>query len=114
VFYARNRAPGNQTTFENIAAKVGRARRKYYARKRKPIVRELPGPERIVYRDGKEPPTVVEKEVVRPVDQIVLIPRWGIRAPIHVNSLLHRSANNQGIHSDADSATNVTPLKKVS
>ena len=77
VFYARNRVPGDQTTFEKIAGKVGRARRKYYARKRKPIVRELPGPERVVYRDGKEPPTVVEKEVVRLVDQIFFDPALG-------------------------------------
>ena len=101
VFYARNRVPGDQTTFEKIAAKVGRARRKYYARKRKPIVRELPGPERVVYRDGKEPPTVVEKEVVRLVDQIFLIPRWGIKSPVHINSLLRRSDNNRDVHSES-------------
>ena len=113
VFYARNRVPGDQTTFEKIAGKVGRARRKYYARKRKPIVRELPGPERVVYRDGKEPPTVVEKEVVRLVDQIFLIPRWGIKAPVHINSLLRRGENNRDVHSEsADGATNVTPLKQ--
>ena len=75
---------------------MGRARRKYYARKHKPIVRELPRPERVVYRDGKEPPTVVEKEVVRLVDQIFLIPRWG-KSAVHINSLLGRGDNNRDV-----------------
>jgi hypothetical protein len=74
---------------------------------------EMLGPERVIYRDGKEPPTVLEKivEVVRHVDQIVLIPRWGIRAPIHVNSLIahgHRSPAEL-----AEPSSNVTPLKKA-
>ncbi|HEX5865633.1 MAG TPA: hypothetical protein VF014_15505, partial [Casimicrobiaceae bacterium] len=59
---------------------MARARRAYYARLRKPIKVEVAGPERVVYRDGKEQ-VVVEKEVVRFIDQIVLIPRWGIRVP---------------------------------
>ena len=59
-------------------------------RKRRPLKIEVPGPERVIYRDGKEPPIVVEKEVERYIDQIVLIPRWGINSPIHVNSLIRR------------------------
>jgi hypothetical protein len=90
--------------------KVARARRAYYARMRKPLKVEVPGPERIIY-EGKEPPIVVEKEVVRWVDQIVLIPRWGIRNLIHVNSLIRRSGRSSG--DPADPISNVTPLKKV-
>ena len=42
--------------------------------------REVPV-EKIIYRDGKEPPKIVEieKEVVKWIDRIVLIPRWGIK-----------------------------------
>jgi hypothetical protein len=89
VYYARSRVAG--------AAKVARARRAYYARMRKPLKVEVPvpGPERIIY-EGKEPPVVVEKEVVRWVDQIVLIPRCGIRNLILVNSLIRRSERSSG------------------
>jgi hypothetical protein len=89
VYYSGSRGLGAPTLTTGLMTKVARARRAYYARKRKPIVREVPGPERVIYRDGKEP-IVVEKEVVRWIDQIVLIPRWGIRFPIHLNSLLRR------------------------
>jgi hypothetical protein len=34
-------------------------------RKRRPLKIKVAGPERVIYRDGKEPPVVVEKEVVR-------------------------------------------------
>jgi hypothetical protein len=71
VYYAHERAPGTPL----FLAKIARARRAYYARKRKPVYRDVPGPERVIYRDGKEPPTVVEKEVVRWIDRIVLIKR---------------------------------------
>ncbi len=71
---------------------------------------EVPGPERVVYREGKEPPVVIEKdkEVIRWIDRIVLIPRWGIRAPFNVNSLV-----NQHSQGEAEIASKVTPLKKV-
>jgi hypothetical protein len=76
----------------------------------------VPGPERVVYRGGKEPPTVVEKEVTRFVDQIVLIPRWGIKAPIHVNSLLarrnERERSDPSTGESADDMSNVKPLGK--
>ena len=79
-------------------------------------MREVPGPERVVYRDGKEPPNVVEKEVVRFVDQIFLIPRWGIRAPVHVNSLLQGKSGSRKTQSKnkgaAQVAPNVRPLKR--
>jgi hypothetical protein len=95
-------------------ARVCRARRAYYARLRKRLVREVPGPERVVYRDGKEPPIVVEKEVVRFVDQIVLIPRFGIRFPIHINSLIRRSKRGTGDRATRDltETSNVMPLVK--
>jgi hypothetical protein len=118
VYYSRSRVPGTPSLLGTLTAKVARARRAYYARKRKPIVREVPGPERAIYRDGKEPPIVVEKEVVRPVDQIVLIPRWGIIFPIHINALLRRNERTLGPHpkgDDPDFISNVRPLsKKVS
>jgi hypothetical protein len=88
VYYARCRVPGPPSFLSRLIAKVARARRAYYARKRRPLKLEVLGPERVIYRDGKEPAMVVEKEVTRFIDQIVLIPRWGIKAPIHVNGLL--------------------------
>ena len=89
VYYAHERSPGAPL----FLAKIARARRAYYARKRKPVYRDMPGPERVIYRDGKEPPTIVEKEVVRWIDRIVLIPRWGVRHPIHANSLVKDDHN---------------------
>jgi hypothetical protein len=85
------RAPG---LLGELAAKVARARRDYYGRLRKPLKVEVPGPERLAYRDGKEPPVIIEKPVDRIVDrdQIVLIPRWGIKAPIHINLLVERGS----------------------
>jgi hypothetical protein len=44
--------------------------------------------EKFIYRDCKEPPTIVKEEVVKWIDRIVLIPRWGLRAPIYANSLI--------------------------
>ena len=83
VYYAQQRTPGAPM----FLGKLIQARRAYYARKRKKIYRDVPV-EKIIYRDGKEPPTVVEKQVVRWVDRIVLIPRWGVKYPIHANSLV--------------------------
>jgi hypothetical protein len=120
VYYSHSRVPGAPTVFGALMAKVARARRAYYARKRRPLKIETMGPERVVYRDGKEPPTIVEKEVIRPIDQIVLIPRWGIKYPIHINALLRRGdvRNHSGYAEAEDSAemvSNVTPLgRKVS
>src|SRR4029077_4256448 len=94
VYYAQQRTPGAPM----FLGKLIQARRAYYARKRKKIYRDVPV-EKIIYRDGKEPPTVVEKEVVRWVDRIVLIPRWGMKYPIHANSLVRDD--------------NVTQLKKA-
>jgi hypothetical protein len=74
------------------------------------------GPERIIYRDGKEPATVVEKEVTRFIDQIVLIPRWGIKAPILINALLSRlngrERSGDPTGESADGMSNVTSLGK--
>jgi hypothetical protein len=119
VYYSHSRVPGAPSLLGGLMAKVARARRAYYARKRKPLKVEVTGPERVIYRDGKEPPTVVEKEVVRPIEQIVLIPRWGIKFPMHINALLGRDGRNRDDHSQgadsADVTSNVTQLsRKVS
>jgi hypothetical protein len=117
VYYARNRAPGSVSLFGNVVAKIAHARRAYYARKRRPLKIEVPGPERVIYRDGKEPPVVVEKEVVRWIDRIVLIPRWGIRMPFHVNSIIGKGdqSSRPVPHDGADDAavSNVMPIKKA-
>jgi hypothetical protein len=117
VYYARSRVPGTPSTVDRLIEKVTRARRSYYARKRKPLKIAVPGPERVIYRDGKEVPVVIEKEVIRHVDQIVLIPRWGIRFPLHINSLIRRNEGRPDAESQtgyADEATsNVTLLKKA-
>jgi hypothetical protein len=47
------------------ASSIPSAERAYYARKRRPLKIKVAGPERVIYRDGKEPPVVVAKEVVR-------------------------------------------------
>jgi hypothetical protein len=114
VYYASTRAPGAPSAFGILMTKVFRARRAYYARSRRRVVREVPGPERVVYRDGKEPPIVVEKEVVRPIDQIVLIPRFGIRFSIHINSFLRRGNRNttDRLTRDSTEPSNVMPLVK--
>jgi hypothetical protein len=88
VYYAQERVPGEPL----FLAKIARARRAYYARKRRPIFRDVPV-EKIIYRDGKEPPTILEKEVVKWIDRIVLIPRWGLRAPVYANSLVRDEPN---------------------
>jgi hypothetical protein len=114
VYYARSRIPGAPSALGRLIAKLINARRAYFARKRRPLKVEVPGPERVEYRDGKEPPIVIEKEVVRWIDRIVLIPRWGIRTPTYINALIERGV---GLHSKAhdavDTASNVMQLKKV-
>jgi hypothetical protein len=120
VYYSHSRVPGAPSAFGSLMGKVARARRAYYARKRKPLKIEVKGPERVIYRDGNEPPTIIEKEVVRPIDQIVLIPRWGITNPIHINALLRRNnGRSRTEYAEADDSaevlSNVTPLgRKVS
>ena len=116
VYYARNRVPGSASFFGSLVAKIARARRAYYARKRRPLKIEVAGPERVIYQGGKEPPVVVEKEVVRWIDRIVLIPRWGIWTPFHVNSIIgkgdqsSRALPREG--AEGVVASNVMPLKK--
>jgi hypothetical protein len=115
VYYARSRVPGAPSFLGGLIAKLARARRAYYARKRKPLKVEVIGPERVIYRDGKE---LVEKEVPHYIerDHIVLIPRWGIATPTYINSLI-RSFDNSVEHRPklelADASPNVTSLKKV-
>ena len=99
-----------------MTAKIARARRAYYARKRRPLKIEVPGPERVIYRDGKEP-VIVEKEVTRWIDRIVLIPRWGIRTPFHVNPIVGKDNQSSGgfPHENAEDAvvSNIMQLKKA-
>jgi hypothetical protein len=125
VYYARNRLPDSLSFLGRLATKVTRARRAYYARKRRPLKIEVEGPERVIYRDGKEPPVViekepivVEKEVVRWIDQIVLIPRWGIGRPFHINSIIRKGdpSSRASSHEEAGNETvsNVTKFKKGS
>jgi hypothetical protein len=114
VYYARSRVPGAPSLFLELMTKVARARRAYYARRRKPVVREVQGPERVIYRDGKEPSIVIEKEVVRWIDRIVLIPRWGIRMPTYINALIERSVGHHPkAEEGADTTSKVMQLKKV-
>jgi hypothetical protein len=98
VYYAKDRVPGQPV----LLGKLVNAGRRYFARKRRKIYRHVivEPVEKIIYRDGKEPPDIVEKEVVKWIDRIVLIPRWGIKFPVHVNSLLR------------DEKPNVTEMKK--
>jgi hypothetical protein len=114
VYYARTRVPGGPSFLAASMAKLLRARRAYFARKRDPLKVEVPGPVRVEYRDGKGPPVVMEKEVVRWVDRIVLIPRWGIRVPTYINALIERNVGpHSKVHDVADTTSNVMQLKKV-
>lgn len=113
VFYASTRTPGAPSTLATGFVRLIRARRAYYARKRKPIVRELPGPEREVFREGPPPPIVIEKEVTRFVDRIVLIPRFGIRVPFYVNRLIRGEASPPtAVTEEAAANSNVTSFNK--
>ena len=115
VYYARTRVPGTPSYLTRSMAKLLRARRAYFARKRKPLKVEVPGPVQVEYRDGKEPPIVIEKPVDRLIDHIVLIPRWGIWIPTYVNSLIRPLERRLGISNDddpTDTASNVMQLKK--
>jgi hypothetical protein len=114
VYYARNRVPGAPSFVAGLMAKVARARRAYYARLRKPLKVEVPGPERVIYREGKESPIVIDKikEVVRWIDHIVLIPRWGIWNPTYINSLI-RSGNPNPQTDNPATAPNVMQLKRA-
>ncbi len=109
VYYARSRIQGTQSDWATLIKPLIRARRAYYARKRKPVVRELVGPERVVFREGPPPPVVVEKEVTRFVDRIVLIPRFGIRFPMYVNKLFSGGPSDK---ESEDLGPNVTAFSK--
>jgi hypothetical protein len=116
VYYARTRVPGAPSFLTGSMAKLLRARRAYFARKRKPLKVEMPGPVQVEYRDGREPPIVIEKPVDRFIDHIVLIPRWGIWSPTYINSLIRSAKRNlvgdPQVDDGADSTSNVTQLKK--
>jgi hypothetical protein len=121
VYYSGTRAPGAPPFVGKLLAKLTNARRAYYARLRKPLKIQVPGEERVIYRDGKEPPVVVEKVIEKIVDRwrehIVLIPRWGIKFPIYINSLIRRGQPVSGAETNDDGSananSNVTPLKRV-
>jgi hypothetical protein len=116
VHYAKDRNNPYESPLSRAVMAISRARRAYYARKRKPIKVEVPGPERIVYRDGKEQ-VVVEKEVLRFIDKIVLIPRWGIHRPFFVNALVkgdeQRSASDRDQDSGDEITSNVAKLRRA-
>jgi hypothetical protein len=115
VYYARTRVPGTPSFLTRSLAKLLRARRAYFARKRKPLKVEVLGEPRVEYRDGKEPPIVIEKPVDRFIDHIVLIPRWGIWVPTYINSLIRPLERRLGISKGddpTDNASNVMQLKK--
>jgi hypothetical protein len=135
VYYARQRIPGD-SAWTRLLTKTLRVRRAYYARKRRPVYRvetvevekekivevekEVPV-EKIIYRDGKEPPITVEVEKLKWIEKIVLIPRWGwLRYPIHVNGLIKDDVplppSGGGVSSpppDDGGPPNVTEIKKV-
>jgi hypothetical protein len=114
VYYARTRVPGTPSFLMGSMAKLLRARRAYFARKRKPLKVKVPGPVRVEYRDGKEPPVVIKEEVTRWIDRIALIPRWGIRVPTYINALFERSVGpHSKAHDGGDATSNVMQLKKV-
>jgi hypothetical protein len=114
VYYSGSRVLGSPSLLDGLMAKLARARRAYYARRRRPLKVEVPGPERVIYKGGKEPPVVIEKEVIRYIDQIFLIPRWGMRVPVHINSLIRRNEDGHPQADDTDeSVSNVTRLKKA-
>ena len=69
VYYSRSRVPGTPSFLGGLMAKLVRARRAYYVRRRRPLKIEVPGPERVIYRGGKEPPKVVETKVVQFIDR---------------------------------------------
>jgi hypothetical protein len=119
VYYARTRVPGAPSLIDLLVAKLARARRAYYARLRKPLKIQVAGPERVIYREGREPPVIIEKIIEKYVDrwrdQIVLIPRWGIKAPLHVNALIGGAGFSAGPtdSSPANVNSNIMPLKKM-
>jgi hypothetical protein len=112
VYYAGNRVPGRPSFIGAALVHLVRARRAYYARKRRPITREVLGPERVVYRDGQAPPVVVEREVLRFVDRIILIPRIGIRVPTYINRLFANSTAMSPALVETGSGSNVMSLSK--
>ena len=125
VYYARQRIPGD-SVWTRLLTKMLRARRAYYARKRRPVYRtetvevekekivEVEKEkivDRPVYTEGPPPPITIEKEVVKWIDRIVLIPRWGVRYPVHVNSLI--KDDEPLSPPPGGGAANVTEIKKV-
>jgi hypothetical protein len=116
VHYASDRDASYRSRIFGAISSFSRAGRAYYARKRKPIKVEVPGPERIIYRDGKEQ-VVVEKEVVRFIDKIVLIPRWGIHRPFFVNALVRKAEQRPDTQCEDGTgdqiASKVTQMKKA-
>jgi len=116
VYYAKDQDTGSSSRISQAISSLCGARRAYCARKRKPLKVEVPGAERIVYRDGKEQ-VVVEKEVVRFIDKIVLIPRWGIHRPFFVNASVRKREQRSDTQSEDEMsdqvASNVTQMKRA-
>jgi hypothetical protein len=93
VHYSGDRIPGAPSLPATLMAKVAWMARKYYARKRKAVVREVPvfkeGKE-FIFREGKE---IVVKEVERKAVRIVLVPTRGIERPFWINWLWRREGD---------------------
>lgn len=112
VHYARAFVPGSSSLVGVQVAKMARARRAYFARKRKAVIREVPvfkdGKE-YIFRDGKE---VVVEQVVRYVDRIVLIPHWGSGLVKYINALWWNGQTRPAQEQPAND-NNVSAGKKV-
>jgi hypothetical protein len=113
VHYARSIVPGSSSVLEIQMAKLARSLRAYVARKRKAVIREVPifreGKE-FVFREGKE---IVIKEVVRYVDRIVLIPRWGTGLVNYINSFWYYPRSRPVQDQPANDNNDVSADKKV-
>jgi hypothetical protein len=111
VHYARPVLPGSSSILEIQMARLTRTLRAYIARKRKAVIREVPvfrdGKE-FIFREGKE---IVVKEVVRYVDRIVLIPRWGTGLVNYINSLWHYP-RSRPVQDQPANDNNVTSVDK--
>jgi hypothetical protein len=117
VAYAPNRKESRMPLSDLLRAKVARAKRAYYARRRKPlriereVVRETPAT--VIYKDGKE---IVEKPVekIRYVDRTILIPRFGFGLPFGINPLhwAQNQTENMDLEGQSEANSNVVTMDK--
>jgi hypothetical protein len=83
MHYAPDRGPSDTSLIDGLRIKALRARRKYLARKRKQIVREVPvftGP-KYIFKDGVE----IKKEIeTRVLKELLLVPS-SVQEPHHIS-----------------------------